>query len=134
MTDICGRTHWFAKILKGSDTSKPGNYTLVNTEKDANLIGSLTKSGNHAPVLDIDFPARLIPSSTKGHFHLYLDKEMSWKDYEKLLNVLSDVGILERGYARVSIQRAMSSVRLPWVKKDTTPVGSYKSGPIGSYK
>lgn len=71
----------------------------------------------HRPILDIDFPAELIPSSTDGHFHLYLDKPMTWKQYKKLLNVLSEVGVIEHGYARASIDRGYSSTRLPWVKK-----------------
>lgn len=72
----------------------------------------------HRPVLDIDFPAKLIPSSTEGHFHLYLDKEMPWSTYEKLLAALAEAGIIEEGYAKASIARRYSTVRLPWEKKD----------------
>lgn len=72
----------------------------------------------HRPILDIDFGAALIPSSTEGHFHLYLDKPMTWKNYKRLLNVMSEVGVIEPGYARASIERGYSSTRLPWVKKE----------------
>lgn len=71
----------------------------------------------HRPVLDIDFPAKLVPSSTPGRFHLYLDKPMSWAAYEKLLTALADAGIVERGYVRASIERGATFVRLPWIKK-----------------
>lgn len=73
----------------------------------------------HRPILDIDFPAALIPSSTEGHFHLYLDKPMTWKQYRKLLGVLAEVGIIEPGYADASISRGYSSTRLPWIKKES---------------
>lgn len=71
----------------------------------------------HRPILDIDFAAELVPSTTKGHFHLYLDKPMTWKQYKKLLGVLAEVGVIEHGYAQASIERGYSSTRLPWVKK-----------------
>jgi len=73
---------------------------------------------SHKPILDIDFPAKLVPSSTEGHFHLYLDKELSWEQYEKLLRALADAGIIEQGYANASIERRYSAARLPWVKKE----------------
>lgn len=72
----------------------------------------------HRPVLDIDFPAKLVPSSTPGRFHLYLDKPMTWAVYAKLLSALADAGVIERGYADACEARGASFVRLPWVKKD----------------
>ena len=76
----------------------------------------------HRPVLDIDFPAALVPSTTPGHFHLYLDRLMSWRMYEQLLEALADAGIIERGYATASTERGYSSVRLPWVSKESGAV------------
>lgn len=75
----------------------------------------------HRPVLDIDFPAKLIPSSTEGHFHLYLDKEMTWEQYEKLLLALVEADILEPGYVSASIARGHTCVRLPGVSKERDP-------------
>ena len=75
----------------------------------------------HRPILDIDFPAQLIPSSTEGHFHLYLDKPMPWSTYKKLLRALAEAGIIEGGYARASEARKYTAVRLPWVHKDDAP-------------
>ncbi|MCU6480516.1 hypothetical protein [Arthrobacter sp. A2-55] len=71
----------------------------------------------HRPMLDIDFPAALIPSSTPGHFHLYLDKPMPWEKYRDLLTALGKAGILEPGYVNVSRERKYTALRLPWVKK-----------------
>lgn len=71
----------------------------------------------HAPVLDIDFGAQLVPSSTPGHFHLYFEKAMTWDKYCGLLKALGDVGILEPGYVKASLRRGYSSVRKPGVYK-----------------
>jgi len=71
----------------------------------------------HAPVLDIDLPCHLEPSSTPGHFHLFIDKPMPWSAYVKVLEVLAEAGILQRGYADASIERGATYVRLPWVRK-----------------
>jgi len=71
----------------------------------------------HKVALDIDFPIKVVPSSTPGHGHLYIDKEMSWEDYLKLMEVMVEVGLLEEGYLGASRQRGFTSLRLPWIKK-----------------
>lgn len=105
---------------------EPENYTpgheLTDNINEAHVITSDTRAGGlHRPILDLDFPAALIPSTTPGHFHLYLDKEMTWDSYERLLKSLGRAGILESGYVSASIARAYTSVRLPWVKKKPRP-------------
>lgn len=86
-------------------------------------LGALTHQPEtfHRPVLDLDFPAAIVPSSTPGHGHLYLDKVLTWSQYVKLMEVMAEVGILEPGYVSASIAREFTSVRLPWVKKPATP-------------
>jgi hypothetical protein len=76
----------------------------------------------HIPVLDIDMPCALYPSSTEGKYHLYIDAPMSWEDYQRLLVVLASVGIIESGFANASIAEGYSAVRLPWVKKGDEPL------------
>lgn len=71
----------------------------------------------HIPVLDLDMDAMLLPSSTPGHHHLFIDKPMTWKQYKKLLDVMAEVGILEPGYVGVSKKRKRTQVRTPWTKK-----------------
>lgn len=71
----------------------------------------------HMPVIDIDFPARLEPSSTEGHFHLYLDWALTWPQYLKLLVVMTEVGLVEEGYTLAASKRGYTTVRLPHVKK-----------------
>ncbi len=108
------------------DSPLAGYEQLEATTADvdaANIITSEVagKPGRHKVVLDLDLPAKLIPSSTEGHFHLMIDKEMDWEDYQRLLWVLADLGIVEEGYASSSDERGYTAVRLPWIHKDTAP-------------
>lgn len=104
------------------DAYSEGFYAKIPDEvadiETAELISSLNASGMHRPMLDIDFPAVVIPSTTPGHGHLYIDKEMSWKDYKRLLNLFADLGIIEHGYRGASLARGYSALRLPWIKKE----------------
>lgn len=66
----------------------------------------------HRPVLDIDFEARLVESSTPGHYHLYLDGvAVDHEDYMDLLKVLSRCGIIGPGYMAYSLDRGYTVVR-----------------------
>ena len=106
------------------DFSREGGYEEPEVKREevplklANVISSLGTDGLHYPVLDLDIPAYLVPSSTPGHSHLYLNIEIDADTYFELLDVLSGAGILESGYVAASEARGYSSVRLPWVKKD----------------
>lgn len=84
-------------------------------EADANVITSKLKvPGNmHAPALDLDFPARLVPSKTEGHFHLYLEIPMPWKRYRRLMKALKRAGIIEDGYYQASKAQGESTLRIP---------------------
>lgn len=121
------RVHKFIKELNatGDDYTQSDDGKTVS-EQEANiitseLVGQRSAVSNdlslHAPVLDIDFGAQLIPSSTPGHFHLYFEKAMTWDNYCGLLKALGDVGILEAGYVKASLRRGYSSVRKPGVYK-----------------
>jgi hypothetical protein len=90
--------------------------TSLTGEKKKDLLG-FTAESMHRPILDIDIPMHIIPSTTEGHGHLYIDKEVSWSKYRRLLHALAECGIIERGYLNVSIAREHTAVRLPWVKK-----------------
>lgn len=71
----------------------------------------------HAVLLDLDVPAVIIPSSTEGHGHLYIDVDCSWGNYRNLLDALARCGVIESGYAQASKRKGASYLRLPWVKK-----------------
>lgn len=118
------RTYWLNNEL---DVEKHRPYHRAEDEilemvdeLDANLVSSLCENGNHAPVIDLDFPCKLIPSSTPGHFHLYIEQEMSWRNYEQLLKALYNAGIIERGFYNMAVARRMTMVRPPGVYKPGT--------------
>lgn len=115
-------TDWAAG---GSDAGNTDGRELVASASEANVITSLFKSPfgeldtYHAVVLDIDHPAWLIPSTTPGHYHLYIDvpggiADQAWR---RLLDALAYCNIIEPGYAKASKARGFTSVRLPWVQK-----------------
>jgi len=110
------------KLDAGKSKQKTFSEDLKTSTKEfANLIGSKLPNGNHKPVLDLDFDCQLIPSSTKGHFHLYINKEVDQIKWEALMMVLRDCGILESGFADGSIRCGQNTVRCPWVNKEQEP-------------
>jgi hypothetical protein len=105
-----------------------GNETreLGCARSDANLLASLVADGNprvatqvqkHVLVLDIDHPARLVPSTTKGRFHLYVSVPMSWRRYVAVLNALAAADVVHRNYVKHTTERGYTNVRPPWVAK-----------------
>ena len=112
----------FAKVWNLDDYTQRGDDDEVvdfrGDAADANVTTSkILGKDTHKLVLDLDLPAALLPSSTRGHFHLYIDHEMTWKQYRKVLRALAGAGIIESGYLGASEQRGYTSVRLPWVRK-----------------
>jgi hypothetical protein len=90
----------------------------VSNPKDANLVLSAAKYGDgHFPLIDLDHDAALLPSSTPGNHHLYIDHRLTWKQYKKLLKVMVDVGLVEEGFYECTKARGHGALRLPWVKK-----------------
>ena len=91
---------------------------LANVISSAVIEPNLTwKTRRHTVALDIDFPCAVVESTTPGHCHLYIDKLMPWEDYEKLLKVCGEIGLVEEGYVKASIRRRATHLRLPWVRK-----------------
>ena len=90
------------------------------------LFGDLD---SHAPCIDLDVPAVLVPSSTPGHSHLYIDVPMTWEQYEAILTALADAGVMEQGYYRASKLRKGTHLRLPWVRKPEPPPPVVLSAP-----
>ena len=79
-----------------------GEENFVNAKvPSANLISSLTVWGHHKPILDLDFPVKLVSSSTTGHSHLYVDGApmLTTKQYQKLLTVLYEIGWIQKRWA-----------------------------------
>lgn len=94
----------------------------VEAIEDATLVSSFPAGdwgmGDcHLPVLDLDYEAHLEPSSTIGHYHLYLDRFVEHGKYMKLLEALADCGLIERGYNDAAQKRGATFVRVPGVRK-----------------
>ena len=68
-------------------------------------------------VVVLETPARLVPSSTPDHNHLYLDTELPWEDYERLLKRFAEATIIQRGFYRASVGRKQTMLRKPGVRK-----------------
>lgn len=97
----------------------PGDRHKAAGMNNANVVTSLRDDGRHRVVLDIDHPAWLMPSTTPGHYHLYIDVPggIERMEYAKLLDALVNANVIEPGYAGASIARGFTSVRLPWITK-----------------
>lgn len=91
------------RTKKWAETAKPKHNLYISRRGD----------GSHLPVIDLDYPAKLVPSRTNGHWHLYLDKNVEWSKYQKVLLALADAGLVEEGYANASIANGYSGVRIP---------------------
>lgn len=121
----------FMETLAGGDSNsfdgEPDRKKILVPLGEANIVGSEMvaqdifgneESRKHKPVLDIDMPLWVKESTTPGHFHLIIDKEMTWQDYRKLLITMQEVGILEKGFVDASISRKASWIRTPWTQKE----------------
>lgn len=84
---------------------------------DANVVSSLLTNGRHAPAIDVDLPVHAVPSSTPGHSHLYIDAELTWDEYLRLLTVMAEIGLVEEGFLDSAKRRGTTLLRLPGVTK-----------------
>lgn len=110
-------THW--------DEDSSGTYSQEVRQPaasiaDANISTSIREDvpDRHALLLDLDVPAWLLPSSTEGHTHLYVDVQIREDAYFQLLDALANAGVIQRGYADASKRRGGTALRLPWIKKE----------------
>lgn len=97
----------------------------VSSQQEANLISSkvVGSKNRHAPVLDFDLPIQVYPSSQVGHYHLYIDKDISWNHYVRILKALKAAGLVEAGYVDAALENGYSAVRPVGVVKETAPNG-----------
>lgn len=118
------RLFWVCDKL---DEPEENPVRLAQEGDTPNLTSSLALDGKHYPVLDLDIPHALFPSTTPGHTHLYLDIPLEWDDYVEVLDVLAKHGIIQKGFAEWSKKRGASFVRTPWTGK--TGTASSAEGP-----
>lgn len=98
----------------------------IATWEEANLVSSeVFEVGGtvwHMPSIDLDLEAAIIPSSTPGHNHLYINKPMKAKQYRALLTALWDAGIIEHGILEQFDRHGSTTLRLPHIKKEPAVV------------
>ncbi len=83
-----------------------------------NLVGSRISTTTHLPVIDIDNDfLRLIPSTTPGHYHLYIDYPVEHEMYSELLKILVAIGLVQVGYFKAFTKNRETFVRPPHVRK-----------------
>jgi len=120
------RLYWLIPNLKGDgkvedyegDARRELEEGEIVPEAEANIVSSMLVNSMHAPALDIDkIEVRVVPSTTPGNYHLYIDKQMTWEQYKRLLFVLADVGIIERNYLNASLAKGQTFLRKPGVLK-----------------
>ena len=106
--------------------------TITPDIAKGNVITSLIadKVTHHKLIIDLDLPAKLVPSTTEGHFHLYVDHEIEKDAYFNLLNALVRAGLVEPGYVSASESRGYTAVRLPWVKKEAEAEKESEAQPL----
>lgn len=109
--------------LDSDDALALANWT---TEDKATLVTSLCEPEwrpgvgwveTHMPVIDLDIECHLVPSSTPGHSHLYINKPMTKTELWALLEQMARIGLVEEGYVSASKRRGFSAVRHPRVTK-----------------
>lgn len=96
---------------------------IVSSKLAGQPLFQLPGDVKHKILLDIDHNALLVPSSTEGHWHLYIDHELPWSKYCALLLALAEAGVIEDGYAQASMRREQTHLRVPWLSKSGAPNG-----------
>lgn len=124
------------KIEKAGKNMKTGTlYRLselrICSLDEANLVLSLTQSGHHKPLIDVDrhdhtggysyfddkhFPAldELEKVSSTNHFHYYCNRLMSFDEY---INALEGFDGMDYGWYSFTQVRGYGALRLPWIEK-----------------
>lgn len=113
-----GRLHFRVDSL--NDPSAGKEVCLSVPLDEANLVASLRGDGLHSPAFDIDSPVHVVPSSTPDHYHLYLERPITWRTYRRLLRAFERAGYIENAVYWRSLDRGATFLRLPWVTKTTS--------------
>jgi hypothetical protein len=108
----------FTGTTRGEEIPFEEPEVVLSTIKDDDPFAD-TK---HTLMLDLDVPAMLVPSSTPGHSHLYIDVPMDWDRVVDIMDALVAAGVVEEGYANASKKRRCTALRLPGKTKQDTPL------------
>ena len=92
---------------------------VVWTRRQPNCVTSYCpETGLHKLVLDLDFECRLVPSSSPGCYHLYLDGlDLRADQAGNLVRAMMRNGMLEPGFAKTMAHDGRVCVRTTYTKK-----------------
>lgn len=71
----------------------------------------------HYILLDLDHEAELIPTSTSGHFHLYIKHAVTSVQLDKFVEVCEEIGLIQPGIKKGWKERGALCLRKPGVIK-----------------
>lgn len=131
-SEVEGRQLYYSAEVDEPDAGECRTYKMPDLVLDdsdkANLVSSKVDGVWHMPVIDIDkIPVKVVPSTTEGNCHLYIDKKMTWRQYKNLLQSLYECGIIEGGYYSAALAESMTFVHKPGHKKVFGSRSAYES-------
>lgn len=117
-----------SNIFYKADLTKDSPMVMT-TPPRANLISSKAYEVDgisyHTPIFDLDIDARLVPSSTPGHWHLYLNRVITDTEYGNILKAFNEAGIVQNGIIKEQWEKyGQTTVRLPGIQKKVGDKGS----------
>lgn len=119
------RTWWRVDTFRGPDEPlllalikyrKSARYRTLSTR--ANLVSSLSDDGKQYPIIDLDIPHHIRPSSREGHSHLYLDVPVSKPRWVALMWGLYMAGVIDKGFFWWSLRRGQNFARINSTKSE----------------
>lgn len=115
-----GPRYWFLEVYP--TTCKPAYLETVfealiraklSTRLARTYAGYRTVKGQLRITFAFHIPTRLVPARTRGHQHLFLEREISWERYEPVLAALQEAHLLEINTFHSFSQETCSFARLP---------------------
>lgn len=104
-------TTYYGKVTEQS------HRVEVTDPDEADVVGSKLADGSHMPLFDIDYGATLVPSGTRGHYHLILERPISRRKYARVLRAMWKAGLIERNSYLGMKVRGQTFLRVPWKPK-----------------
>lgn len=114
------RSNEFLRAKLQNDSDDPTVYKKEHVEVhplDANLISSKKANGKHVLFLDLDQNNKVVPSSTHGHTHIYVDTDLDLAALKEIVDVLAKHGIVQEGIKRQLDEYGFLTLRPPGVVK-----------------
>lgn len=106
-----------ARLKQDSDKEWVPTPTTPVHPHDANLMSSENAHGTHYLVLDLDWDHWYHQSSTPGHGHLVIKRELEIDQLKEIINVLVKHGILQEGIKNQLDDRGCLTLRMPGMSK-----------------